>query len=70
MVRVVNICAPDLVSLADRGFKVGTVISTAGFCSVCLPYIPLAYWFEDKIAILSCDVLLIQEGFKLLVEAK
>jgi hypothetical protein len=59
-----------LISVADLEFKVGTVVSAAGFCSVCLPYIPLAYWFEDEIAILSCDVLLIQEGFKLLVQAK
>ena len=70
MVRVVNVCAPDLVSLADLGFKVGTVISAAGFCSVCLLYFPLAYWFENEITLLPQDVLLVEERFKLLVQTK
>ncbi len=70
MVRVVNICAPDLISLADLGFKVGTVISAAGLCSVCLPYLPLAYWLENEITVLSQDVLLVKERFKPLVQTK
>jgi len=70
MVRVVNICAPDLISLADLGFKVGAVVAAAGFCSVCLAYFPLADWFENEITLLSQDVLLVQEGLKLLVQAK
>ena len=70
MVRVVNICAPDLISLADLGFKVGAVVLAAGFSSVCLPYFPLAYWFENEITLLSQDVLLVKERLKLLVQTK
>jgi len=70
MVHVVNICAPDLISLTDLGFKVGTVVSAAWFCSVRLPYFPLAYWFENKIALLSRDVLVVKERFKRLVQTK
>jgi hypothetical protein len=70
MVRVVNIRLPDLIALADLGFKVGTVVSAAGFCSVCLPYFPLAYWFENEITLLSQDVLLVKERFKLWIQTK
>jgi len=70
MVGVVNIGTPDFISLADLGFKVGTVISAAWFFSVCLPYFPLADWFKNKIALLSRDVLLVKKRFKLWVQTK
>ena len=70
MVRVVNICAPDLIALANLGFEVGTVISAAGLCSVCLPYFPLAYWLENQITLLPHEVLLVEERFKRLVQTK
>jgi hypothetical protein len=70
MVRIENICAPNLISLTDHGFKVGAVVSAARFYSVCLPYFPLTYWFENEITLLSQDVLLVKERFKLLVQTK
>lgn len=70
MVRVLNIGAPDLISLTDFGFEVGAVISTAGFCGVGLPHGPLAYRFENEITLLPQEVLLVEERFKLLVKAK
>jgi hypothetical protein len=42
----------------------------AGFSSACLPYFPLAYWFENEITLLSQDVLLVKERLKLLVQTK
>jgi hypothetical protein len=70
MVRIENICARHLISPADHGFKVGAVVSAAGLFSVCLPYFPLAYWFENEITLLSQDVLLIKERFKLVIQTK
>ena len=70
MVRVVNIGAPDLISLADFEFEVGAVISAAGFCSVGLPYGPLAYWFENEISLLPQEILFVEQRFKPLVQTK
>jgi len=70
MVRIENICARHLISLADHGFKVRAVVSAAGLFSVCLPYFPLADWFENEVTLLSQDVLLVNERFKLLVQTK
>jgi len=70
MVRVVNIGAPDLISLTDFGFEVGAVISAAGFRGVGLPYGPLAYRFENKITMLPQQILLVEQRFKLLVQTK
>lgn len=53
VVGVVNISTPDEIPLANHGFKIGTVVLAAGFRRVGLPYFPLAYRFEDQIALLS-----------------
>src|SRR5712664_3169867 len=52
MVGVVDVGTGNYITLADLRFKVGTVISAAGFCGVGLPYFVLADWFEDQIALL------------------
>lgn len=70
VVGVVDIGAGDLIALADEGFKIRAVVATARFCGVRLPYFVLADGFEDEIALLPGDVLLVQEGFKLLIQAK
>jgi hypothetical protein len=53
MVRAMGLCAPNLISLAELRFKVGAVVLAARLLGVFLPYSPLAYWFENQIAILS-----------------
>jgi len=70
MVGVVDVGTGDCIMLADLRLKIGAVISAAGFCGVGLPYFVLADRFEDQIALLSRNVLLVQERCEPLIEAK
>jgi hypothetical protein len=70
VVGVVDVGTRDCIALSDLRLKIGAVISAAGFCGVGLPYFVLADWFEDQIAILSRDILLVQERCKRLIQAK
>jgi len=67
---VEDVRAPDQVALAELRLKKGAGISAAGLNSVRLGYLVLANGFEDEVALLTGDVFLIEEGYKLLVEVK
>ena len=47
VIRVVDIGTPDEIPQANHGFKIGTVVLTAGFRRVGLPHFSLTDWFED-----------------------
>jgi len=67
---VVDVGTPDQITLADLRLKIGARLRFAGCYSVGLRYLVLANGIEDKIALLTGNVFLIEEGYELLTQVK